>query len=166
MRGSVRGRIPVSQRQGLRGLGIALTGVLVGGLLPIGQAMAEMFKWVDDKGNTQYSQHPPRGVKAQTLREEAPPPGVEEAVKALESHKKKEVKAEKGAEKEMVEKKKKAEDKKISEENCNLAKDQMSRLEGVGAIRSRSETDGSILTPEEIETRRKKAQADIAKDCK
>jgi hypothetical protein len=60
--------------------------VLVGWLAFIGLAQAAMYKWVDDKGVTQYTQYPPPDRKAEVIV--PPPPPAEDpegAQKKLEA---------------------------------------------------------------------------------
>lgn len=52
-------------------------------VLATGSAGAEMFKWTDANGNTQYSQHPPAGVQAERLKS-APAPQSAPAPKSLQ----------------------------------------------------------------------------------
>lgn len=44
---------------------------LLGGLALLGPAQAAMYKWVDDKGVTQYTQYPPPNREAEVM---VPPP--------------------------------------------------------------------------------------------
>lgn len=51
-------------------LGVTLTGVMA----LCAPASAEMYKWVDDEGNVQYTQTPPPDRQAETIK---PPPSVD-----------------------------------------------------------------------------------------
>jgi Skp family chaperone for outer membrane proteins len=49
--------------------------VAVLAVLPAAAALAEMYKWVDENGETHYTQSPPPGdIKAETIK---PPPAVD-----------------------------------------------------------------------------------------
>jgi len=52
-------------------------------LLATASAGADMFKWTDASGTTQYGQHPPAGVQAERLRS-APAPQSAPAAKSLQ----------------------------------------------------------------------------------
>jgi hypothetical protein len=52
-------------------------------VLAAGTAHADMFKWTDADGNTQYGQHPPAGVQAERLKS-APAPKTAPASKSLQ----------------------------------------------------------------------------------
>lgn len=60
----------------IRGTGIRLAAAgLLGLLAGSGAGAAEMYKWVDEHGVTQYTQHPPPGdIKAETVAPPPPPP--------------------------------------------------------------------------------------------
>ena len=47
----------------------------MGLLLCAAPASAQMYKWVDDKGVTHYSESPPPGRKAQQIQQATPAPG-------------------------------------------------------------------------------------------
>src|SRR5579885_2953356 len=64
-----------------------LCAILLPALIATGQAAAEMYKWVDENGQVHYSQLPPPGAKAETVK---PPPKVdtEQAVDELKAREK------------------------------------------------------------------------------
>lgn len=57
------------QRLSTRGLTL-----LLGPLILLGSAHAEMYKWTDAEGNIHYSQSIPPGVEATTMKAPPPPP--------------------------------------------------------------------------------------------
>ncbi|NKB37811.1 MAG: DUF4124 domain-containing protein [Gammaproteobacteria bacterium] len=83
---------------------------------------AVTYKWVDEEGNTHYTQSPPPGdTKAQTI---APPPSVnpEHAKKQVEKRKKILQDASDGRTKSSEEKKKASEEKARNQAKCEQAK--------------------------------------------
>jgi len=126
-------------------------------ILSLSNVGAEMYKWVDEEGNTHYTQQqPPAGIESETIN---PPPAFDssEAEKALKAqqeyldtereNRQKDAKAQQRTEKEKAR----------QEKNCELSR---ARLESL-TIRSKvSETqdDGSLVVMTE-----EKRQEEIAK---
>ena len=58
---------------------LALTLTLFTGLLLSAAAAAATYKWVDEKGNVHYSQHPPAGTSYERMKIEKSRPGEQPA---------------------------------------------------------------------------------------
>ena len=131
-------------------LGVASLLVLLWG----NQALAEMYKWVDESGHVQYSQTPPPGVKADTVK---PPPKVDtqNAVDELKSK-------EKG-----FDDRKKAGDAAKKQQACETAKKNM---EGLQSTPRSYKTDAAgnrvRLTDEERQKQIADMQKIADKNCK
>jgi hypothetical protein len=127
---------------------------------------AEIYKWVDEEGNVNYSQHPPQGGgEISTIK---PPPKVdtEAAVKQLEDQRKafsdqKEEKA-----KQDKETQKGAEQIALRESNCQKARAKYDNVVNTRRVRALDEY-GNVtrVTDEEHQRRIADAAAKIAKWC-
>ncbi|HTT07476.1 MAG TPA: DUF4124 domain-containing protein [Gammaproteobacteria bacterium] len=142
-----------------------LTGLLA--LICVGQATAEMYKWVDENGQVQYSQSPPPGGKAETVE---PPPKVdtEQAVEELKAKEKGFDDRRKAEAKAAETDAKKEQDAAAKQKNCEAAK---SNLEGMEAAPQKSfKTDAAGNRVRLTDDERQKTIADmkkiIARDCK
>ena len=128
-------------------------------------AAAEMFKWKDADGNTQYGQTPPPGVQAQTIRAKPAPKSTpaaqspQERLKALEAEKKLQSEGAATAEAE----KKHAETRK---RNCEIARKNLAGLQRGGHNKMRL-PDGSYIYPtaEQKQERIDEANSMIEENC-
>ena len=127
--------------------------------------LAEMYKWIDDEGQVQYSQSPPPGRPAQTIE---PPPKVD-SKSAREKLKQQlqdfELRGDKRHEKEEADQKtqEQAGERKAA---CEAARDRLTRLESHPRIR-RVEKDESRtrLTEEERQAAIAEARKKIEEHC-
>ena len=133
-------------------------------LFPL-NCMAVMYKWVDEQGNTHYSQTPPNSdVEVKTIK---PPPKVdtEAASKALEEQNKKvsELREKRLAEAE--EQEKTDSEKAEKDKNCQQAKDRLASYQRPRVNLENS--DGTIRTvsEEERQAEIKKSKEYIEKAC-
>jgi len=133
----------------------------------VGNCYAKMYKWVDEDGNTHYSEKPPAGdVEVQTVK---PPPKVntEKALKQQEENKKKSEEAKEEQTKSAEEKTKDEADKARQKANCETARKNLAsvsanpRVYSVGADGERRR-----LGEEERQAKITAAQKDIAEFCK
>ncbi|MEM7027872.1 MAG: DUF4124 domain-containing protein [Pseudomonadota bacterium] len=128
-------------------------------------SQAEMYKWVDEQGNTHYTQSPPPDdIKAETIK---PPSKVDTdgATKTLEQKKKK---VDDLREKRITsaEEKQKAEnDIREKEEKCNQAKERLASYQRPRV--SLENPDGSlrVIPEEERQVEIKKSQGYVTEFC-
>lgn len=116
-------------------------------LLATGSAAADMYKWTDANGITQYGQHPPAGVQAERLRP-APAPATAPAAKSLQQQvddMNREIEASDKRKAEAAQKKQRAE---IRKTNCANARRNIEFL-GYGGNRRIKMPDGSYQTLDE-----------------
>lgn len=110
-------------------------------MLTAGTAGADMFKWTDADGNTEYGQYPPAGVQAERLKA-APAPQTQPAAKSLQQQVEemnKRVEADKQRKAEAEQKKQQAVNRKI---NCDNARKNIEQL-NYGGNRMMRMPDGS-----------------------
>ena len=139
--------------------------VTLGAALASPSLLAEMYKWVDDEGQVQYSQSPPPGRPAQTIK---PPPKVDSksARETLEQQlKDAEIRSDKQQEQAEADQKtqEQADERKAA---CEAARERLAKLEGKPRILQYAE-DGSSkrLTEEERQTAIAEARKKIEKHC-
>ncbi|MBI5461848.1 MAG: DUF4124 domain-containing protein [Gammaproteobacteria bacterium] len=132
-----------------------------------GMAQAAMYKWVDDKGVTQYTQYPPPDRKVKVMV--PPPPPAEDpeaAQKKLESLLQKQDEQRKTAATAEEEQTKTAEHAKQREQNCKNARSNLEKLTTGGRKRIVG-ADGvaTYLTEEDQQTRIAEAKKQIEAFC-
>lgn len=140
-------------------------GLLAFCLTPI-SGFTAMYKWVDEEGNTHYTQQPPPdGIAAETVQ---PPPGVdtEQAVKELTQEQEQLKKLEENRIKQEEELAKQTELDAQKKENCRISRDRLSSLQNSGRVRAVDE-EGNVtrITEEEHQSRIKEVQENIKKYC-
>jgi hypothetical protein len=139
--------------------------VTLGVALASPSLLAEMYKWVDDQGQVQYSQSPPPGRPAQTVK---PPPKVDSKA-AREKLKQQlqdfEVRGDKRQEQAEADQKtqKQADERKAA---CEAARERLATLEGKPRILQYAE-DGSSkrLSEEERQAGIAEARKKVEKHC-
>jgi hypothetical protein len=126
---------------------------------------AEMYKWVDDEGNTYYSQSPPVDETAEVIE---PPPKIDtdSARDKLEKRREAFKLADEAEAKSEEEAQKKAEEEAIRKENCRISKSRLDSLQNSRRIRAVDE-EGNITraTEEEHQSRIDKVKENIQKYC-
>lgn len=136
--------------------------ILVGWLAVFGLAQAAMYKWVDEKGVTQYSQFPPPNRKAQVMV--PPPPPAEDpegAQKKLEATLQKLDEEHKAKTTAAEEKQKAAETAKQRQQACQAARDNLEKLTTGGRKRIMGADGVASYMPEE----ERQKQITLAKDA-
>ena len=134
-------------------------------LFVTGSASAEMYKWVDEEGNTHYTQSPPPGdIQAETI---APPPEVDtkQAVKQMQEMQEQSDDYEKQKQETAEEQRKKEEEIERKKSNCELAR---KRLASYTEPRVKFvQPDGTRVraTEEERQEQIKKSQEMIDEFC-
>lgn len=125
-------------------------------MLTSAPALAQIYKWVDDRGVTQYSSMPPPGVDAQRLHD-APAPAAPEAEAARERSRKLIEEARRtGAERRRLEgledqeRATRARDASASAEACGDARQQLALLEGGGPAFRRDETGSRVYLEDHL----------------
>lgn len=142
-------------------------------------ALAQMYKWVDENGRTQYSDRPPpAGVKSEQITKgragptpppaPAPaaakggPPPNSAAARELEFRKR-----QLSAEEQQKEDEKKAKDKQAKQENCDIARARLKSLEDGGRILKYDKLgERQYMSDEEIEKEKAPARARVEQSCK
>lgn len=144
---------------------LGLAGLLV--LALGGQAAAEMYKWIDESGHVQYSQIPPPGAKAETVK---PPPKVDtqNAVDELKSREKGFDDRKKAETKQAETEAKKTEDAAKKQQACETARKNLEGLQGSPQKSFKTDANGNRvrITEEERQERLAAAQKIIDKNCK
>lgn len=130
---------------------------------------AGMYRWVDEDGNTVYSQHAPPGAIESTVIKPPPPPAVdpEEAQKKLNQTMQK---LDDASEDRELTRKKQEEEQKASatrETNCAHARHNLENLlTRVRALVRTSDGEYVRLTEEERQKRIQEAKEQVSKNCK
>ena len=139
--------------------------LFVCGILFCIAASAEMYKWVDEDGNTHYSQSPPvSDVEVETIK---PPPtiDIDAANKALEEQKKKadKLKDERLTAKE--EKKKAEEETAQKQKECDMAKKRLASYQRPRVNVKNPDGSLRVIEEEERQAEIKKSKEYIEKAC-
>jgi uncharacterized protein DUF4124 len=135
-------------------------------------AHAQLYKWVDENGHTQYSDRPPpAGVKSEMLSKGkqatvpppvAPKPGATAASKELDLKKRQLTAEEKQKEEEQ-----KAKEQAAHQENCDIARARLKTLEDGGRILKYDKVgERQYMSDEEIEQQKGPARAKAEEACK
>ena len=131
-----------------------------------GHCYAAMYKWVDEEGNTHYSEKPPvEDVEVETIK---PPPKVdsERALKELEEQEKQINKFNEGQAKqaeEQADADKKAE---IQKKNCDLARDKLARVNANPRVYTGEGEDRRRIGEDERQAKIAEANKMIKEFCK
>jgi len=128
---------------------------------------AQMYKWVDEEGNTHYSQQPPpEGITVETVQ---PPPRVdtENAVKGLSEQQEKLQKLDEERNKQREEQAKLDEQAALKEKNCRISQDRLNNLLNTGTVRAIDE-EGNMTrtTADEHQARIDEVKEKVKKYCK
>lgn len=140
-------------------------GLLAFCLFPI-SGFAQMYKWVDEEGNTHYSQQPPpAGITAETVK---PPPKVdtEQAVNELTEQQEKLQKLQEEREKQKEEQAKLDEQAALKQKNCRISQDRLNNLLNTGTVRAIDE-EGNLTrtTVEDHQARIDEVREKVKKYC-
>lgn len=133
-------------------------------LLGSAAAQAEIYRWVDAQGRVHYTQTPPPGSQAQSVRG-APPPSAAPGVDGLKRYAESADKAASDAAKKSAEDKTKRDDK---AGRCAHAQAQMQTMNTYPSGRMvEKDGDGNAtrMTTERYDELRKQTQAEIDKHC-
>lgn len=132
-----------------------------------GNALAEMYKWVDAEGNTHYTERPPVGdIEVITIK---PPPKVDtgRALNDLEQQQEKLNELRGGRQKAVEERQRAEEVAAIQKSNCELARDKFDKASGSTRFYGTDKDGNRVrLGEEERQARLAAAQKDIAEFCK
>jgi hypothetical protein len=154
-------------------IGLALTLVF----LPL-LAQAQMYKWVDENGHTQYSDRPPpSGVKSEQITKgrtpgtapaapaqpaAAAPAGKSNAARELEFRKR-----QLSREEQQKDDEKKQKEQQAKQENCDIAQARLKSLEDGGRIIKPSTTgEREYMSSDEIEAEKIPARKKAEEACK
>jgi len=143
-----------------------LAALAAGLAMAAGPVAAEMYKWVDENGQVQYTQHPPPGdVKAETIK---PPARVdtEGALKELEQQQKDLDAIKEGRDKRVAEETKVAEGKAFNAENCRRAQASVASYQVPNALIAQPDGSRTRITEEERLAGLKKAEDAVKEYCK
>ena len=134
-------------------------------LFVAGSASAAMYKWVDEDGNTHYTQSPPPGdVQAETI---APPPDVntKQAVEKLQQQQEKAGEFEKQRQEAAEEQRKKDEEISRKKSNCEMARKRLASYEQPRVKFVQEDGTRVRATEEERQEQIKKSQEMIDEFC-
>jgi len=129
-------------------------------------SFAEVYKWVDDKGETHYSEQAPRGQKTKVIK--PPPPAVAPAQAQKEVDML--IEKQQGIYEEQQEQRKIAADNKVKQQElknyCQVSRQNLATYQN-NPGRRLVKADGTVIGPDEDLRQQKIAslQADIAKHC-
>ncbi|MCU7960926.1 MAG: DUF4124 domain-containing protein [gamma proteobacterium symbiont of Bathyaustriella thionipta] len=133
-------------------------------LLPL-SAHAKMYKWVDENGQTIYSQTPPAGQAVEIIKAAPPPPPSSNQSptndllqRAADLQEDRELAKQKAAKQKQEAQQNKA--------NCEAARHNMSGLNGPPNRLYRLNGEYTRLTPEQRVSEKEKMQKNIKKFCK
>lgn len=142
--------------------------IAVGLLLWHGAGLAEVYKWVDENNEVQYTQTPPPPGIHSTRIGPAPPPAddpgtitnqLQERIKASEEHQKEQLDATE-KQQQMVE------IRKIRQQNCVAAHNNLEQLNRGGQVRYRTSTGEVLrLTEEDRSKRIEEASNQVKEFC-
>lgn len=141
--------------------------IVVGWLAVAGLAQAAMYKWVDEKGVTQYTQYPPPNRDVKVIVPPPPPAeDPEQAQKKLETLLQSQDKQHKAATTAEEKQAKTDQQAKLREQNCAAARDNLEKITTGGRKRFMGE-DGvaTYLTEEDRQARIDAAQKQIEEFC-
>ena len=136
-------------------------------------AHAQLYKWVDENGHTQYSDRPPpAGVKSEKIdkgRNVAPPPPAAPG-KAAPSAATREMefrKRQMSAEELQKEEEKKEKEAAAKQENCDIARSRLKSLEDGGRILKPNKTgEREFMSDDEIAAEKMPARKKVEEACK
>ncbi len=129
-------------------------------LLPLQNAVAAAYKWVDNKGETHYSQTPPAATKVEVIKtpygSSTPPAATAPSSDQPASSESADTPSESA----------KAEDAAIRARNCSSARNNLDILNGGGEVTVK-DANGLLhtLTPDERKTRIDEAEKNISEFC-
>lgn len=130
-------------------------------------AFAEIYKWVDEDGQTHYSQQAPRDIPA-TVIKTPPPPAIDPniAQQQVDDLIQQQESEEKMGLEQQNQQKIAAENKADQEKNCNIAQQQLQQYQNNPGRRI-MDADGNVtrLTEEERQQKIKEAQENVTKYC-
>jgi len=133
-------------------------------LLPLQGAVAAAYKWVDDKGETHYSQTPPSATQVEVIKT---PSSSASAPAATAPQTGTSAPSEPTAGAADTPEAAKAEDAAIREKNCAGARRNLELLQTTGEVTVK-DANGllHVLTPDERKTRSEEAEKNIKEYCK
>jgi hypothetical protein len=144
-------------------------GLMFAGTASMAGSTDKIYKWVDQNGAVQYTQlPPPAGIEVLEVRS-APPPADDPAAERARLQQETEALDERMEERKEAAAKaeQRAKNRKIRQENCAIARKNLTELNQGGIKRYRL-PDGSVLrlTEEDRQKRIADTQAEIAENCK
>ncbi|EDY87346.1 conserved hypothetical protein [gamma proteobacterium HTCC5015] len=132
-------------------------------------SQAAMYKWVDDDGQTHYSQTPPEERFGDVENIAPPPPPAEspeaaaKRLKSLKESLQKDIENEQKAKQEAAENRTQQQK---SAERCQAAKKWLQQLQANSRIREKNDQGEYVVLGEEVRQQRlKKAQTAVQKEC-
>ena len=132
-----------------------------------GNVYAAMYKWVDEEGNTHYSEKPPAGdVEVKTIK---PPPKVDTdaAVNAVEERKEAEAEQKESESKSAEEQAKKQQDADLMKANCETARKNLESITDNPRVFTRDEQGNRVrMGEDQRQASIDAAKKDIAEFCK
>jgi hypothetical protein len=133
-------------------------------LMPLQGAVAAAYKWIDDKGETHYSQTPPNATKVEVIKT---PYGTRPTPATTAPQTGNTAPSEPSADTTSSPETAKAEDAAIRAKNCTMARSNLEALKNAGEVTVK-DANGLLhyLTPDERKSRSEEAAKSIKEFCK
>jgi chromosome segregation ATPase len=129
--------------------------------------MAETYKWVDEQGVVTFSQNPPPDGQAEKvdLRTATPPSDSQKSQKQVDQLRQRLADSEEDRELAKQEQEKTEEEAKIKRKNCQAARSNLQKLEGLGNRLYKTEGEYRRLGDEERQSLMQKERENIKANC-
>lgn len=112
-------------------------------------AYAQVYKWVDENGQTHFSQHPPEKIEAEVIKTApAPKVDVEKAQHEIDALIKQQAENDKLEQQQREEQQKQAEEMALKAKNCKTARHNL-KLYQNSPGRRMTDADGNVTRPSE-----------------
>lgn len=133
-----------------------------------GPAGAQVYKWVDEKGATHYSEAPPQGRKSETIRIDPPPPqGATPPGKSLQEQEGEFLDRQLRRQQQEEAEKRAREDKAANEARCAAARERLERLQAARRVfRRNAQGEPVIMSDEERQAAAEETSRQIEAFCK
>lgn len=130
-------------------------------------AGAGVYKWVDEKGVTHYSEAPPPGRKSEAIQINPPPPGATQPGKSLREQEGEFLERQLRRQRQDEAEKRAREDKAANEARCAAARERLERLQAARRVfRRDAQGEPVIMSDEERQAAAEETARQIEASCK
>ena len=126
-------------------------------------ALAQVYKWVDDKGRVQYGDKPPPGAKASAVK---PPPEPQATPRPAENFAGQDAEFQRRQIQKREEEEKRAGEERLRQQSCEQAKDRLALYERVNRISRFEKGERVYLSDEQRAAETEGLRAAVAKYCR